>query len=596
MEVLRRRPRDPPGISTAGKAMPWRPARLSLLHTFNWARVSRPHPSDRAGNGSVSKTTALDERRIKGFWVGDWLVEPALSRVKRADERRHIEPRSMAVLECLVVHAGDVLSKERLIEAVWGDAFVGDEVLSHAIWDLRRSLGDDARSPEYIQTITKRGYRLIAPVRPLTRGGSAPSERRRWIARAAAAVALAAAAALVVWLLEPEGRDALATRAPRADGSALPRLAITEQRGAGEPARLERVLDELSAVTTFEVAARLPPRTYPYSARDHGLEILGAAGRGPGVALFRLYSLATGATVWSGSARFGPGSEEASGQRLAERLRLFGEINAHPLYHDAHLRPWFNLRRHDWRAVLFFLRGAQRTYDFELGDGEDYLVSMRLDERFLAPVAWGLGACQRVFGDDCRARLESLRAGDHSFDSAVAAFLLHTLDDNLLLAHRSLRDALERAPGNGPVRVNLARIEYAVGDGDPARALATLTPLIDEGWRYPSLYPQAANYALELGRFDLARQFLLQGVECEPDVVDTLVLLEALALLDRDTAAAERWYRRYQRRLQVLEPQERALMVDHGYEAIVRRAKTEGRIETVQALHERRLEIFGQAG
>ncbi|MEA2560470.1 MAG: eukaryotic-like serine/threonine-protein kinase [Acidobacteriota bacterium] len=47
---------------------------------------------------------------------------------------------------------------------VWGDAFVTDEVLSHAVWELRKAFGDEAKNPRYIHTISKKGYRLLAEV------------------------------------------------------------------------------------------------------------------------------------------------------------------------------------------------------------------------------------------------------------------------------------------------------------------------------------------------------------------------------------------------------------------------------------------------
>ncbi len=47
---------------------------------------------------------------------------------------------------------------------VWGDAFVTDEVMSHAVWELRKAFSDEARNPRYIQTLTRRGYRLVAEV------------------------------------------------------------------------------------------------------------------------------------------------------------------------------------------------------------------------------------------------------------------------------------------------------------------------------------------------------------------------------------------------------------------------------------------------
>jgi tetratricopeptide (TPR) repeat protein len=70
----------------------------------------------------------------------------------------------MQVLVCLARHAPDVVSKQRLMREVWGDAYVTDEVMSHAVWELRKAFGDEARSPRYIQTISRKGYRLLADV------------------------------------------------------------------------------------------------------------------------------------------------------------------------------------------------------------------------------------------------------------------------------------------------------------------------------------------------------------------------------------------------------------------------------------------------
>ncbi len=85
----------------------------------------------------------------------------------------HVEPKQMQVLVQLVEHAGTVVSKERLLQTVWADTFVGDEVLSRAISELRRLLEDDRKAPRYIQTIPKSGYRLIAPVRTQERAVAA---------------------------------------------------------------------------------------------------------------------------------------------------------------------------------------------------------------------------------------------------------------------------------------------------------------------------------------------------------------------------------------------------------------------------------------
>ncbi len=82
----------------------------------------------------------------------------------------------MEVLVYLVLEAGKVVSHEEILEAVWPETFIQDSVLFRRVSALRRILGDDAHDPRFIETIPKRGYRLIAAVSRLDRRcGSEPS-------------------------------------------------------------------------------------------------------------------------------------------------------------------------------------------------------------------------------------------------------------------------------------------------------------------------------------------------------------------------------------------------------------------------------------
>lgn len=98
------------------------------------------------------------------FSVGDWYVQPNLNCVEKDGSSFHLEPKVMQVLVLLAAHPGEVLSKDRLLNAVWSGVFVGEDVLTRSISEIRRVLDDDARSPRVIQTIPKAGYRLIASV------------------------------------------------------------------------------------------------------------------------------------------------------------------------------------------------------------------------------------------------------------------------------------------------------------------------------------------------------------------------------------------------------------------------------------------------
>jgi predicted esterase len=71
----------------------------------------------------------------------------------------------MDVLVCLAARANEPVTRDELLKEVWGEHAVSDEPLTHAIGELRRALHDDRSNPKYIETIPKRGYRLIGAVR-----------------------------------------------------------------------------------------------------------------------------------------------------------------------------------------------------------------------------------------------------------------------------------------------------------------------------------------------------------------------------------------------------------------------------------------------
>lgn len=98
------------------------------------------------------------------FRVGDWLVEPAVGCVTRDGRSVKLEPKVMDLLVCLARRPGRVLSREELEQAVWAGTVVGYDALTSAIIKLRKAFGDDSRHPWLIETVSKKGYRLIAPV------------------------------------------------------------------------------------------------------------------------------------------------------------------------------------------------------------------------------------------------------------------------------------------------------------------------------------------------------------------------------------------------------------------------------------------------
>lgn len=108
---------------------------------------------------------------IEGLAIGEWRVDAAANELARDGSTVRVEPKVMQVLLRLAERPGSVVGRDQLLDAVWPGVVVGDEALTQTIIKLRRALGDDARTPTYVETIAKRGYRLVAPVR---RGMTAP--------------------------------------------------------------------------------------------------------------------------------------------------------------------------------------------------------------------------------------------------------------------------------------------------------------------------------------------------------------------------------------------------------------------------------------
>lgn len=139
--------------------------------------------------------------------IGDWCLDPLAHELRRGETCRRLPKRLVRLLLALAAAPGTTLTRDALLSAAWQRRVVGDEVLSRAIAELRHALDDDARAPRYIETLPKTGYRLLAPVLPLSEGKERPSlpgnddgmrgpRRRTWRSAATIAAPLLAAMAL----------------------------------------------------------------------------------------------------------------------------------------------------------------------------------------------------------------------------------------------------------------------------------------------------------------------------------------------------------------------------------------------------------------
>ena len=158
----------------------------------------------------------------QGFWINDWWVKPSLSELTRGEAVVQLEPKVMALLVTLATKPGEVFSREELEGQVWQGAVLGYDALAKAVNKLREALGDDKKNPTYIQTISKKGYRLVADVR-VDEAGPALSDKRKvnpvvitksWVVFAGVLMAVGIAGFILLYK-------------PTTDIEPLPQVAIT---------------------------------------------------------------------------------------------------------------------------------------------------------------------------------------------------------------------------------------------------------------------------------------------------------------------------------------------------------------------------------
>jgi DNA-binding response OmpR family regulator len=96
--------------------------------------------------------------------IGEYVLDENKARLSRGEEALDLPPKAFSVLCFLVRNRERLVSKDELLDAVWGHRHVSESVLKTIINQLRSLLGDDPRTPRYIETLHRRGYRFIAEV------------------------------------------------------------------------------------------------------------------------------------------------------------------------------------------------------------------------------------------------------------------------------------------------------------------------------------------------------------------------------------------------------------------------------------------------
>jgi DNA-binding winged helix-turn-helix (wHTH) protein len=126
---------------------------------MNAATVIALNAPQKTAFGSSAKRTAPNPVSVR---FGAFHLDEANARLSRDGTAITLAPRPFGLLCALARRPGSLLTKNELLDNVWGHQFVSESVLKTAISDLRTVLDDDPRAPRFIETVCRRGYRFIA--------------------------------------------------------------------------------------------------------------------------------------------------------------------------------------------------------------------------------------------------------------------------------------------------------------------------------------------------------------------------------------------------------------------------------------------------
>ena len=193
----------------------------------------------------------MDRSTVIPLRVGAWRVDPRAGQISRQGEVVRVEARTMKLLLCLAERAGEVVSVEELLDQVWSGVVVTPDSVYQAVASLRRLLGDDAKQPDYIATVPRLGYRMVAAVSPwvddLRVEPPRGTRRRAWML-------LAVGAAIGVGLV----CFSITDRVPERSVAVLPFLDLTTQAMNEEyfaDGMTEELIDRLSRIPGLRVPA-----------------------------------------------------------------------------------------------------------------------------------------------------------------------------------------------------------------------------------------------------------------------------------------------------------------------------------------------------
>ena len=482
--------------------------------------------------------------------LGVQTLEPSMDRVRCGERETKIEPKVMEVLCYLAERPGQVVSREELEASVWAGTVVGYDALTSTIIKLRKAFDDDSRKPRFIETVSKRGYRLIATVSSAdataepARKAAGPS-RTTWLP--VVAVLSLVLLAGIAWFLSSDSEPPVV----RNDRPALVVLPFSDPTGAARQDYLaegisEDIATDLSKYSGIQVIARYSSLVYRQKTlpladlrQELGVDyvVTGSVRRSERKVRVsvELINAATGQQLWTD--RFDAEKQSLFEVQDSIRRRVV-EALAFPLT-DEEKR--FAARRYtnSIEAYNAFAQArasyARHTREANRQARQHLQSALAIDPQFAR--AYSLLALTHV--DDFRFSWsadaqESVSAAERDALKAIE------LDQGLPQAHWVLgyiylfglkrhdaaieqgRQTIRIDPNHADGHMLLAATYIYVGK--PELTLQYAAQAMRLNPHYPSQYPSMMGYAhYFLGNHDEARKFLDQAVQMNPGRVPPTV-------------------------------------------------------------------------
>ncbi len=227
----------------------------------------------------------LDDQSRDPFWIEDFKIDPDTLSLEGPSGKRFIEPKIMRILQTLAAQAGELVTRQTLLDTVWDESYPSDESLTRAISILRKSFGDAHGRRNVIETVPRKGYRLIGNVsyEPPSSGvvvqfdGTGKYEPEPEVSKrpsitfmATLAIVVFATLSMIAAIFSMQKSKTVTVEAPYPTVAVLPfvSLSLEPEDRLFADGLSEELLNTLSGATDLKVAARTSSFAYKNKSED----------------------------------------------------------------------------------------------------------------------------------------------------------------------------------------------------------------------------------------------------------------------------------------------------------------------------------------